>query len=87
MIRFESCYTNVFGSKIKEDLDLSFLRLTLTVIPVCHVGSFCNTYFFSFGLVSMYIRFLIFISRYLGSNEITQLPKNVFSGLSALQSL
>ena len=36
----------VFGSKIKVDLDLSLLRLILTVIPVCHVGSFCNTYFF-----------------------------------------
>ena len=33
----------VFGSKIKVDLDLSLLRLILTVIPVCHVGSFCNT--------------------------------------------
>ena len=27
MIRFESCYTTVFGSKIKVDLDLSLLRL------------------------------------------------------------
>ena len=87
MIRFESCHTTVFGSKIKVDLDLSLLRLILTVIPVCHVGSFCNTYFFIFGLVLIHIRFFIFISRYLGSNEITQLPENVFSGLSELEYL
>ena len=40
MIRFKSCYTTVFGCKIKVDLDLSLLRLILTVIPVYHVGSF-----------------------------------------------
>ena len=38
----------------------------------------------SFGLVFIYIAFHVFISRELDNNGITQLPKNVFSGLTLL---
>ena len=46
-----------------------------------------KTFLLSFGLVLIYIRFLILFARYLDSNEITQLPENVFSGLTRLTGL
>ena len=48
-----------------------------------------KTSFLSFGLVSIHITFHVFFfyCRLLYNNEITHLPENVFSGLSALQHL
>ena len=43
--------------------------------------------FLSFGLVFIYIAFYVFIFRDLQHNKISQLPENVFSGLSSLSWL